>query len=735
MIRKNKIKTASFILVLLMGVLFFTQSFNVEASTSYSKETFTTQGETDFGVCGGKVYDIKTFYDTYVSKDAVTTRRIDGTLYGANSGCDNYAVGYHQILLYGDDPITAFVDKEYLINPGDYVLYGKEYGYYVHTEMYHPVYDVTTSRILLLDFSFNKGDFKNNGDIDSKCYFKVNVVSETAVVTLNYDLVKEEFWKGNNPENYQTFNAYINDEDDCEMCVQNYVIGKECRPSDGYLVAPVLESDWSYSDANHYNFAIASCKSISATGIYFEGFFEDLGDKNTETFSDLNFNLNVPVLKFQDINNDRYYREIFSEVWEEMKQVASDFPKEFGEFLLQYGFDWVKDKILEVVPGGQIIDFAIEFEKFKQELYQRIFDKARSKGQQFKEDYIDTISSKADFRRFGKSVNYRMDSFLTGSDAITTDNIKDEQELISPKDFLVVTMNAHGNFIQPIFDCYDVENLDTTIAFGFTPVYKKWHYNGFGPTYYEYIYPEVTFVNNYSKDSTKLIIEELLGSKNIYDKDIQSFANIDKNLYTSIGSNGYSSEIEVTPNYSKLYKLTADYSGKYAFELSSCASNLDFGEILIWDEDSKELCGYSVYYSNRKRVEFETIANHDYIVLVRARGEFNVKDDALLKELVVLESQIKDLEGRQNSLSLEYAGVELKILWKKTVSWFKQSSDEESLAELKKRAADLEDRISELSAQINELKARKNEIKKDFPKVKIDVSNIYKEVINNNPTC
>ena len=129
---------------------------------------------------------------------------------------------------------------------GDFILYGEEYGYYVHTEgicvdniHYNETKDwAKRSTILLFDITYAKEAAKSLNDSNDKFYFNLDVISQTSVITLK--------------KNY--FDSYKNIMDDSldapgdnyDYVTQRYELDDSFvwDEYDPYVVCPVFDQNW-----------------------------------------------------------------------------------------------------------------------------------------------------------------------------------------------------------------------------------------------------------------------------------------------------------------------------------------------------------------------------------------------------------------------------------------------------------------------------------------------------------
>ena len=519
---KNFFKTAIFAVTLALGCA-AAINFAPKAEAAYVTRTVTSNGNSDYGFYMGKACNIKEYYENYVSPKNYTPVYIYGDKYYKNEFFGNYAVTKNSpmnIKVFGDDPITAFVEKEYLRTEGDFVLFGNEYGYYVHTtpnKYNNTLYYI--SDIILIDYDYSQPINVTSGETDNylEFYFSARIVCQYQVLTINRSRLKELAWA--NPSQ-MPLDITVDNEDFSDEMYMHYEFDKCTWPSDGYVSVPVLKKDWrtnpttGVASMDHLylsNFTtLSKLQTKDASGVYVNAPLADFsvtGDGRGLKFKTYSLDLVAnnedlqkeiqETLKSQiDSDLNDLVSDAFSD-WNPIAGIAVDVITnaiEYGKILYSYFNPVVKQDTLEVNDDIMLLDpnirdtslFGFDLDSYinrSNDLSQsitshnKLFEISRrgfyesDSGNEYKEDYL-TFGYIFDQKRFEGYNNevyhnlrlswvpyYKSGDIISTPDNITYVSI-DRRNEVSELDNVMIFTNDDSNLQYDYYGYDSLKSLD-----------------------------------------------------------------------------------------------------------------------------------------------------------------------------------------------------------------------------------------------------------------------------------
>lgn len=603
----------------------------VEAASE--ERTIASDGNSDYGFYRGKVLDVKNYYDDYVSGKNFENRTINGTdNHMINSAFENYSVLGERIYLYGyDDPITAFVDKYYLKNPGDYIMYGNEYGYYVHTICLNSAEDCMMSTILLFDFSVTKGSVLKTNRRDTRLHFKVNVISQTAVVTMNYNVIRESCSKG-----YNNYAVNLPTENGSGNCVMYYYLGANAvTPKDGFLVAPVLSSNYTkngcpqpaqYDQILATDISLATCFtdnedsfSVIAKNCKDSTTKESLLDEHDKVknipFSDLTLGLHARKLKFNNINDEDYKAIVKNTIANRISEASEKYPEEVYGFFVGESVNYIASK---VIPFADEIQCIYDYLEFNSDVCDSIIN-----------NIINDLSCYFDGEGNYKDLNNELVVTEAGRGFVY--NLNSFGDF---KDFSYTIFGNHADYVDYEMDYNDsILDLKLDYCFKFTPLIKEWAKDIFqGTKYCNYV--TLTNVQYVSRNEIKSArsVTEVINVENIYETSfIEDNFKIEKidELRTAVSFNC---------KEDNFYNLKINPSDNVRIKA------------IIWDETSKEFVTQSGYGSYVFMSRIHLQKNHKYhIELIYDNTLFSNEIESLILDLNSLKTRYYSVQSDMQS--------------------------------------------------------------------------------------
>ena len=573
--------------------------------------TFTSQGQSDYGVYRGQVVNIRDYYNDYVNPNtdyfkSEKSQTIYNTYNYYNTRFDNYrlqqscAKTYDYIYVSADDPITAFVNKNILKKDGDFILYGEEYGYYVHTQgicvdnvHYNETKDwAYCSTILLFDMTYAKEAAKSLSDSNNKFYFNIDVISQTSVITLK--------------KNYFDSHRNIMDDsldapgDNDDYVTQRYELDDSFvwDEYDPYVVCPVFDQYWfELGNTPH----IATPEKVFMSNLSLAVDFCQFNRRNL-CLKDMNYSMIGQTLSYVT-NNNNFQDEYTSLVCEKEKDWLEDLAR-----------DKMIDKVVNQIPvAGPVITTAIDqfeillsaaIDVLNQEYLSCQVEEALNEG--------DPVKNCNDFNHFLDSRNT-----IEANKVKTTILGRNSNDL------------AHKDYIHYILE-YNKHATDSAyLLFNFTPVYRVDS---------KYRTPsKITYMRNaYSEFNEYLLINKNflngLEYDELYEKvdGVQVRKNID--LFNQINGINYALKSENNKTLSAsfnncgLYSITPTVNSKYQIKISG--DKYSKVKMLIWDADTHELLSYSNYWLSNQTTEIDLVAGKRYLIEVMA----DLKKDVYVDE-------------------------------------------------------------------------------------------------------
>lgn len=566
---------------------------NVEAAADYSKRIVTNYGESDYSIYHGKVIEINDYYNDYVNK---SLKHDNKDFYNVpyeifeNEEFDNYVIRLSSspcIVLYDDDPITSFVDRSCLVKPGDYVLFGNEYGYYVHTEELN--YDDYFSVILLFDIerSYNLGN--------RTFEYTVKIVSQTATVALNEERLKA-FTQNNFDNNSKSLR--VPDSSENGTLYQNYASGENCKFRNHYVIAPVFADAW-WSYNTNVNHKIASYSTLALSSCKY-------GANYSSDAQNLSFGCKATGLIQENIFIPNEVEQ------EEIQQLCVDILKEYGSYLLDETKIIIDDYIKSI-----IIDY------FNLGTYETLFNIACDEIQEYIKIFsmivnfiTNQISETGDFiiEKEEKLVN--IPSSFSGKNNYffeieelyekANENLNDDQ-----KNFFVREANKRKLFIlrdhvpgnqeyvtfREQFDT-SVEqrrfmNIECKTFFSATPLYKNKTKKG-------YVIPnDYQFVKNNKNEEGFSLQKYKISDMN------------DSSAIISLGAKGTYNDLVV--DFDKPQYFTIEPTTTASFRIAGCTYQYLYVTMKIWDEETGKLVGL-IFNSPAIDIRIDLESNKKYRV-------------------------------------------------------------------------------------------------------------------------
>ena len=122
--------------------------------------------------------------DYYLDHKGNTTYNKNGIQYPINKYKTVYSYNDY-VYVRGDDPIISFVPKTYFATPGDHIVFGEEYGFYVHTEEWG-VTEAYISYVYLIDIENTFGMTNNTLNYT----FEAKLIANNVFATIKKDQIR-----------------------------------------------------------------------------------------------------------------------------------------------------------------------------------------------------------------------------------------------------------------------------------------------------------------------------------------------------------------------------------------------------------------------------------------------------------------------------------------------------------------------------------------------------------------
>lgn len=617
---KNFFKTAIFAGTLAVGLtaaINFAPNVEAAAPAYNQYRSYTTYGKSNLGVANGVMYDVESFYDCYVSPESQEWDNIDGMNVTKNACSENFYFGKRKkwdisgcrglqvpsdyndyngcIFVNGDDPITAFVDRDCLKYAGDYLFVGEEYGYFVHTIQSteeDQENDYTTSVILLLDF---KHSFEST-NFPKRVYsnFDVKVVSQTAVVTLNYKRINDIYWSKN-----KDYVAWIPNEDNSHEVRQIYMKGNDIHVhADGYLVAPVLMSGYETNDSCRIP---ATYSQLWASNLCYRANFTDTSKKEIP-YNYLNLEGNWNELRYNYVDeNDLITESDIERVWNILKET-------YGSTTASE----LRNKVISYIPYGNYINIGIDYVEATIDFFKMLHapkPKAHEESQLTNRTNLHNIVENT---YQNSSIDFRLDTIgvtPVRTSGRTTGYIL-AQELLGKCTYDVTDRGSYSYYKDSIrfVNDFDRSSADIIykISFMFSPMIRKW--NAENNTYEYTLMSSDNLTIKKGEDGNKAAALNIDNHWSIY-----NFINVDKSLFENGDLNQY--------QYGNVTILDVVMTKDVTLKSASVSGANGFLSISLWEYQNsyyKKLL-YHTDYNGSPYIDVKLKKGYRYVFWIRTR--------------------------------------------------------------------------------------------------------------------